>query len=52
MLQILFSLEDASVIETVVIPSARGRTTICVSSQVGCAMNCQFCFTGRSVDII
>ena len=23
------------------------RTTICVSSQVGCAMNCQFCYTGR-----
>ncbi|XP_048563793.1 dual-specificity RNA methyltransferase RlmN [Triticum urartu] len=45
--KILFSLEDASVIETVVIPSARGRTTVCVSSQVGCAMNCQFCFTGR-----
>ncbi|KAI4965756.1 hypothetical protein ZWY2020_050929, partial [Hordeum vulgare] len=36
-----------SVIETVVILSARGRTTVCVSSQVGCAMNCQFCFTGR-----
>uniref|UniRef100_A0A804QUR9 Radical SAM core domain-containing protein n=1 Tax=Zea mays TaxID=4577 RepID=A0A804QUR9_MAIZE len=47
MLQILFSLEDGSVIETVIIPCARGRTTICVSSQVGCAMNCQFCFTGR-----
>lgn len=47
MLQILFSLEDGSVIETVIIPCARGRTTVCVSSQVGCAMNCQFCFTGR-----
>ncbi|KAL5228918.1 hypothetical protein ABZP36_017183 [Zizania latifolia] len=45
--KILFSLEDGSVIETVVIPCARGRTTVCVSSQVGCAMNCQFCFTGR-----
>ncbi|AQK96951.1 Radical SAM superfamily protein [Zea mays] len=45
--KILFSLEDGSVIETVIIPCARGRTTICVSSQVGCAMNCQFCFTGR-----
>ncbi|KQK08926.1 uncharacterized protein LOC100823265 [Brachypodium distachyon] len=45
--KILFSLENASVIETVVIPNARGRTTVCVSSQVGCAMNCQFCFTGR-----
>lgn len=34
-------------IETVVIPCRRGRTTVCVSSQVGCAMNCQFCYTGR-----
>lgn len=45
--KILFSLEDGPVIETVVIPCASGRTTVCVSSQVGCAMNCQFCFTGR-----
>ncbi|KAK1302321.1 hypothetical protein QJS10_CPB12g00204 [Acorus calamus] len=45
--QILFNLEDGSVIETVVIPCNRGRTTVCVSSQVGCAMNCQFCYTGR-----
>lgn len=39
-------------IETVMIPSfhtasQRARTTVCVSSQVGCAMNCQFCLTGR-----
>nr|CAD1823887.1 unnamed protein product [Ananas comosus var. bracteatus] len=46
-LQILFNLEDGSVIETVVIPCSRGRTTVCVSSQLGCAMNCQFCYTGR-----
>jgi 23S rRNA (adenine2503-C2)-methyltransferase len=26
---------------------ARPRATLCVSSQVGCAQNCQFCFTGR-----
>ncbi|GAB2297355.1 hypothetical protein Dimus_031462 [Dionaea muscipula] len=45
--KILFTLEDGLVIETVVIPCPRGRTTICVSSQVGCAMNCQFCYTGR-----
>lgn len=45
--KILFTLEDGLVIETVVIPCERGRTTVCVSSQVGCAMNCQFCFTGR-----
>eukprot|EP00798_Chlamydomonas_sp_ICE-L_P014122 gene14122-20076_t len=41
-----------STIETVLIPvvresGSRNRITLCVSSQVGCAMNCQFCFTGR-----
>lgn len=45
--QMLFTLEDGLVIETVVIPSERGRNTVCVSSQVGCGMNCQFCYTGR-----
>mmetsp|Transcript_22102 Transcript_22102/g.28626 ORF Transcript_22102/g.28626 Transcript_22102/m.28626 type:complete len:455 (+) Transcript_22102:53-1417(+) len=39
-------------VETVIIPMKGGkvkqdRYTICVSSQVGCAMNCQFCYTGR-----
>lgn len=37
--------------EAVIIPvgpgASRPRTTLCVSSQVGCAQNCQFCFTGR-----
>ncbi|XP_042500303.1 dual-specificity RNA methyltransferase RlmN [Macadamia integrifolia] len=45
--KILFTLDDGLVIETVVIPCKRERTTVCVSSQVGCAMNCQFCYTGR-----
>ncbi|WCJ38420.1 Dual-specificity RNA methyltransferase RlmN [Euphorbia peplus] len=45
--KILFRLDDELVIETVIIPCDRGRTTVCVSSQVGCAMNCQFCYTGR-----
>ncbi|XP_021809766.1 uncharacterized protein LOC110753223 [Prunus avium] len=45
--KILFTLEDGLVIETVVIPSDSCRNTVCVSSQVGCAMNCQFCYTGR-----
>ncbi len=27
--------------------SVRGRATICVSSQVGCAVNCQFCLTAK-----
>ncbi|CAI9092902.1 OLC1v1028260C1 [Oldenlandia corymbosa var. corymbosa] len=45
--KMLFTLGDGQVIETVVIPCERGRNTVCVSSQVGCAMNCQFCYTGR-----
>lgn len=33
-------------IETVYIPE-EGRSTLCVSSQVGCAIDCPFCATGR-----
>lgn len=46
-LQILFTLGDWLVIETVQIPNDKGKTTVCGSSQEGCAMNCQFCCTGR-----
>ena len=44
----LFELEDGESIESVVIPNTKGKTsyTLCISSQVGCAMNCQFCKTG------
>jgi 23S rRNA (adenine2503-C2)-methyltransferase len=38
----LFSLEDASTIETVFLPEPK-RTTICLSSQVGCKFSCSFC---------
>lgn len=43
------ALEGES-IETVFIPraSSEKRHTLCVSSQVGCAMGCTFCLTGRS----
>lgn len=41
----LFKLKDGSKIETVLIPF-QGKYSICLSSQVGCAMNCSFCFTG------
>jgi len=37
--------EAGDEIETGVAPSGRRRATICVSSQVGCAENCKFCFT-------
>ncbi len=39
-----FGLEDRSIIESVVIPE-EDRNTLCVSSQVGCAMDCSFCLT-------
>lgn len=42
----LISLQDGNVIETVFIPE-RTRGTLCVSSQVGCALNCDFCATGK-----
>lgn len=37
---------SGSAIETVFIPEA-GRGTLCVSSQVGCALDCSFCSTGK-----
>lgn len=37
---------DEGFIETVYIPE-KERTTLCVSSQVGCKMNCLFCQTGK-----
>ena len=42
----LLQLGDGNCIETVFIPEA-GRGTLCVSSQVGCALNCSFCATAR-----
>lgn len=34
-------------VETVYIPEENNRATLCVSSQVGCRMNCLFCQTGK-----
>ena len=33
--------------ECVYLPMGRGRATLCISSQVGCKMGCEFCETGR-----
>ncbi|HET7631065.1 MAG TPA: 23S rRNA (adenine(2503)-C(2))-methyltransferase RlmN [Gemmatimonadaceae bacterium] len=41
----LFRLPDGEAVETVAIPD-RDRVTLCVSSQVGCALQCAFCATG------
>jgi 23S rRNA (adenine2503-C2)-methyltransferase len=41
----LFTLADGESVESVLIP-IEGRNTVCISSQVGCAMACEFCLTG------
>lgn len=44
----LFRMHDGTFAEAVRIPlEAEGRFTVCLSSQVGCAMACDFCATGR-----
>lgn len=51
--KILLSLIDGTLIEAVLIqypsenPNGHPRSTICVSTQVGCAMKCVFCATGQ-----
>lgn len=40
----LLGMDAGNAVETVFIPD-RGRGTLCVSSQVGCGLNCQFCST-------
>lgn len=43
----LITLEDGLKIETVLMKHRGGRHTVCVSSQVGCPLACQFCATGK-----
>jgi len=43
----LFRLNDGEFVESVVMNYHHGRT-ICISTQVGCKMNCSFCATGKS----
>ena len=38
---------DGVMVEAVLIAHAEGRRTVCVSSQAGCALGCDFCATGR-----
>jgi 23S rRNA (adenine2503-C2)-methyltransferase len=42
----LLQLQDGQIVEAVGIPTSK-RLTVCVSSQVGCAMACTFCATGK-----
>ncbi|WP_230656390.1 23S rRNA (adenine(2503)-C(2))-methyltransferase RlmN [Psychrobacter sp. I-STPA10] len=47
----VFKVAGGSLVETVLIPAddskANGRKTLCISSQVGCALDCSFCSTGK-----
>ena len=42
----LFAVADNKFIESAYMPD-RDRATLCVSSQIGCKMNCAFCMTGK-----
>jgi 23S rRNA (adenine2503-C2)-methyltransferase len=42
----VFEMDNGGAVETVFIPDGR-RGTLCVSSQVGCAVDCSFCSTGK-----
>ncbi|MFA5878238.1 MAG: 23S rRNA (adenine(2503)-C(2))-methyltransferase RlmN [Candidatus Staskawiczbacteria bacterium] len=43
----LITLDDGLKIEAVLMKHADHRNTVCVSSQVGCALSCSFCATGK-----
>ncbi|MCA9083087.1 MAG: 23S rRNA (adenine(2503)-C(2))-methyltransferase RlmN [Planctomycetaceae bacterium] len=45
--KLLFRTESDLLIEAVILRIATGRSSLCVSSQVGCAAACDFCATGR-----
>ncbi len=44
-IKFLMKMEDGEEVESVLIPFYK-KYTLCISSQVGCAMNCDFCYTG------
>jgi 23S rRNA (adenine2503-C2)-methyltransferase len=45
--KLIFRTEDDCRVEAVILRIASGRTSLCISSQVGCSANCQFCATGK-----
>ena len=44
----LFRLRDGNEVEAVLMEHAGDRTTVCISSQAGCAFACAFCSTGQA----
>ena len=45
--KLIFKTHDSHLVESVVLRPKTGRTSICISSQVGCACYCSFCATGK-----
>jgi 23S rRNA (adenine2503-C2)-methyltransferase len=45
--KLVFRTAQDLLIETVILRMASGRTALCLSTQVGCAANCDFCATGK-----
>lgn len=45
--KLVFKTEDGYQIESVVLRPKTGRTSLCISSQVGCVCRCTFCATGK-----
>ncbi|MCT4616710.1 MAG: 23S rRNA (adenine(2503)-C(2))-methyltransferase RlmN [Candidatus Gracilibacteria bacterium] len=45
--KLLWKTRDGHFVESVIMRHLSGRNTLCVSSQVGCAMKCSFCATGK-----
>ncbi|MDF7801890.1 23S rRNA (adenine(2503)-C(2))-methyltransferase RlmN [Pontiellaceae bacterium B1224] len=45
--KLIFKTHDHHLIESVILRPKTGRTSICISSQVGCACYCSFCATGK-----
>ncbi len=45
--KLLYRTSSGQIIESVILRIASGRNSLCVSSQVGCAVRCRFCSTGQ-----
>ncbi len=45
--KLLFKTRTGQLIEAVILRIATGRTTLCLSTQAGCAAACEFCATGK-----
>ncbi|MEW4454802.1 23S rRNA (adenine(2503)-C(2))-methyltransferase RlmN [Bremerella sp. JC817] len=45
--KLLFRTEEGLMIESVILRAGTGRTSLCISSQIGCAAACRFCATGQ-----